>query len=334
MPYGPLQLSDTERASLLDNPSALVGLCNVQRFSLPTSPAQSHFRVFAIILFSTPDVPGSVLLVEGTNSEPWHIGGSICAERSCLVKLRFFTAPRILQVAITTDSPVPVGPGMLCREYLMSMIPCSAEGPAAIVILGDCTGQHIVSCTVESLFPQPYIYRGIGRKNLAAFGESFAAAKISPKPHGGWEDESMRLLYATALSACQNDGHAASRELHPISLAAAVMFDDGSMSVAWLLKGLEYGCSLDPVAQLVGIMVSKSTIRPMYLIFTDQFGICHAPHAQARALLTEHGFASAPIILIHGANGECMAVTAEALSPPPPGLAEGVSAAFIDKNCK
>ena len=50
----------------------------------------------------------------------------------------------------------------------------------------------------------------------------------------------------------------------------------------------------------------------------DQWGVAHAPFAQARALLVEHGHKSINI-MVHNEQGEADVVTAETLAPPPPG---------------
>ena len=39
----------------------------------------------------------------------------------------------------------------------------------------------------------------------------------------------------------------------------------------------------------VGVLKSYSPIRAVMIVSVDQFGIAHAPHGQARALLVEHG---------------------------------------------
>ena len=73
--YEPLCLEEV--LAKLDDDRALVRLCNKQRMSLSCSPVQSGFRVFALLLFRTDTMPG-IQLVEGSNSEPSFIGGSIC----------------------------------------------------------------------------------------------------------------------------------------------------------------------------------------------------------------------------------------------------------------
>jgi hypothetical protein len=53
---------------------ALVNLANIRRLNVLTAPLQSNFRVFALLLVSSPT--GRQIL-EGTNSEPCYIGGKL-----------------------------------------------------------------------------------------------------------------------------------------------------------------------------------------------------------------------------------------------------------------
>lgn len=313
--YEPLssKLGQAEVANLLGiDDKLLVGVCNEQRLSLASSPAQSGFRVFALLFFTTETIPG-VQLIEGTNSEPSFIGGSICAERAALCKLRMFSNPRILKIVVTTDAKhVAISPGLLCREYLMAF--CAPDTP---VVMGDALGEDaaIMSCSISELYPHPFLYRGKSRLELVSAGraqaERIAATAAAKGGRTDWGEEGARL-HAHALTFCERDAV----DIHPLKFAAAVIFDDDSVQVAWMLKGLEYGCSLDPVSQLVRDMLKK---RPRLLVMVDQFGVAHAPFAQARALLSEHGLGTHPRILVHSHEGKQLLSCAADLAPPPPG---------------
>lgn len=91
--------SQNDLAILLNDEERLIQMCNECRLLLSSSPTQSNFRVYAFLFIETP-LDGLLHLVHGTNAEPGYIGGSICAERSALVKLRFFTNPKIIKVLI------------------------------------------------------------------------------------------------------------------------------------------------------------------------------------------------------------------------------------------
>lgn len=77
------------------------------------------------------------------------------------------------------------------------------------------------------------------------------------------------------------------------------MFSTGRIETCWQLKALEYGSTLDPVSQLLVIMERVCDLQkesPQYIICVDQFGTIHAPFAQARSLLCEHGYGGVKIL--------------------------------------
>ncbi len=133
-------LSHEELLSLLPDHQALIDLCNRRRVALATSPSQSDFRVFAFLIIKSPS-SGLLSLIEGTNAEQGYIGGAICAERSALVKLRFLEEePELVKVVVVTDSKHSVSPGMLCREYMMSV---SRRPEETVVVMGNFSGTVI-----------------------------------------------------------------------------------------------------------------------------------------------------------------------------------------------
>mmetsp|Transcript_12364 Transcript_12364/g.22441 ORF Transcript_12364/g.22441 Transcript_12364/m.22441 type:complete len:454 (-) Transcript_12364:136-1497(-) len=95
------------------------------RLNLSSSPRQSFFRVLALIFYETTEDETTDFderqYVVGTNDEPCHIGGSICAERAALVQLRFISnLKRVTKIVICTDAPTEIAPGLLCREFMAS----------------------------------------------------------------------------------------------------------------------------------------------------------------------------------------------------------------------
>jgi hypothetical protein len=139
--------------------------------------------------------------------------------------------------------------------------------------------------------------------------------------------------------------------LHPIRFSAAVLFEDGTIESAWMLKALEYGCTLDPVSQLIrdiekkrvcaicsssisngteaasadsaagsGVSIHQAGLlcKPVSLVMCDQFGVCHAPFAQARSLLSEHGYGYLTV-LVHGEDGALHSPSVAELIPQPSG---------------
>jgi hypothetical protein len=163
------------------------------------------------------------------------------------------------------------------------------------------------------------------------------------------------VLHARALQCTNFDDK---DDIHPLRFGAAVLFDDGEISVSWQKKGMEYGCTLDPVSQLVHEIEKKKMIcadcsspatvsttmtatteetvspteldtptksvfvyssKPVLLVMCDQFGVCHAPVAMARSLLTEYGFDHLNIVVNDSASGALHIVTAGELMPHPNG---------------
>tara|TARA_R110002050_G_scaffold64780_2_gene140832 strand:- start:505 stop:990 length:486 start_codon:yes stop_codon:yes gene_type:complete len=70
-----------------------------------------------------------------------------------------------------------------------------------------------------------------------------------------------------------------------------VQFTSGTIVTTHQNKALEYGSTLDPVVKLMYVMedfIGRGDY-PERIVMVDQFGILHAPFAQARALLAEGG---------------------------------------------
>jgi hypothetical protein len=150
-------------------------------------------------------------------------------------------------------------------------------------------------------------------------------------------DATMQEYVDKAFAAAQNaNRHDENTQLHPLCFSAAVVYDDYTTIAAWMLKGLEYGCTLDPVAQLLHTLQQarladehrKAKIpQPVLLIMIDQFGIAHAPFAMARSLLLEHGYAWLQVA-VHEDNADghvLILTTVEKLVPPPGSSAQMLS---------
>lgn len=82
-------------------------LAHKYRLSLKSAPMQSSFRVVAVVFFSR--MLNGVRREErfhvvGSNDEPSSVAGSICAERSALMQLRFvLDLGEVTKIIITTD---------------------------------------------------------------------------------------------------------------------------------------------------------------------------------------------------------------------------------------
>ena len=318
----------------------LVRLANDIRIKLSDSPSQSEFRVIAILIIETSD--GVLKFIEGSNSEQGYIGGAICAERAAICRLRFLKEKTFIlkKVIVVTDSSSPLSPGALCREYLISH-----GNSETLIVMGNNNGEIIKSSRLSDLWPYPYLYRFKRRQQLLDYAKIFSGS-IQGVADLDTDSNSLKV-YSSSLLVNKNDKH---DRIHPLRLSAAVLFTDGSVDTAWQLKGLEYGCTLDPVCQLIREIEKRSicipcsifntntssnytttlinseestlsqvvSIKPVLITMTDQFGVCHAPFAQGRSLLQEHGYGYLQV-LVHNEDGQFVTTSVDELIPQPSG---------------
>jgi cytidine deaminase len=282
-----------------------------------SAPRQSHFRVIAVVVFRTvaegTGALGPVRHVVGCNDENNCLGGAICAERAAFVQFRNIEEPvRVLGVYITTDSPVPITPGMLCREFMLAHPACEPDTKVAAC---GADGSTIYRTTLGELLPHASPYTRLNRGEQVAFGEAATAALERPPP-----DTPQGKAYHAASAACAGD---ARDELHPVRYGAAIVFSDGSTHSVSQLKALEYGCTLDPVGLLApGIQAKvKAGVRPTVVALVDQWGVAHAPFAPGRAYLSEYGCGDVQVVVhdFAGPGGGTLSTPlAATLAPSPP----------------
>ena len=127
---------------MLKNYKREILLAHKYRLSLDSVPSQSSFRVLSLFFYqpyssSNNSQQNSLLesnesndnfddydpfehFVVGTNDEPCHIGGSICAERAAMVQFRLIPYRQITHIVIVSDAPSEITPGCLCREFMAS----------------------------------------------------------------------------------------------------------------------------------------------------------------------------------------------------------------------
>lgn len=63
---------------------------------------------------------------------------------------------------------------------------------------------------------------------------------------------------------------------------------------------------------------SEAEVVPTILLQVDQFGVCHAPYAMARSILTEHNYGHV-LCVVHDTFGEVATHEAASLVPAPSG---------------
>jgi cytidine deaminase len=162
-----------------------------------------------------------------TAGEQGYIGGSICAERAALLQLAHYKSPVIKKVIVTTDSESPIAPGVLCREYLLSH-----AAPNTAVVMANAASTLISRCTLQELYPCQYLYRYQRRKDVLCFAEAFATntAPVGDSLYPGAAELFRRAQAVLAYDCAQ--------ALHPLQLAAGVLYSNGDIEVTWMLKAL------------------------------------------------------------------------------------------------
>jgi cytidine deaminase len=323
-------LPSLEVESLMNRDDDLVRYANQIREQLSSKPTQSLFRVVAILVV-THTIRGSDGAIQhsllcGSNIEHGYLGGAICAERAALCRTRFMDNVQVQKVVVTTDSHHGISPGALCREFLMSM----GRDDMPVVITNN-KGDQTTKCVISDLLPHPYLYRKTLRSEIPLCAETMASKVRSQKNQSltastaavvNEDDERQKLIHtviAAAEAANASDCHGDS--LHPIRLSAAVVYSDGTTSTSYQMKGLEYGCTVDPVVQVIYAMEHRlnKSAKPVFLVVLDNYGVAHAPFAQARAQLTERGYYDDLEILVHQVDGQLISVPAKMILPQPPG---------------
>mmetsp|Transcript_27077 Transcript_27077/g.32868 ORF Transcript_27077/g.32868 Transcript_27077/m.32868 type:complete len:316 (+) Transcript_27077:132-1079(+) len=259
------------------------------RLRIKTKPRQSNFRVAAIIVYKNLH-DGSEHTLEGTNDEPCHIGGALCAERAALLQLRLMPYTeddiRITAVYITSDAEEYITPGMMCREFMMSNVFMDKETP--IIMCGaDSTLSTVKKQRLEELYPCPSPYYRMTAKEACDFQDRVKLKLPTP-------DSDEEKVYKLALQTSARD----TSDVHPIGFGAALMFSDGHLISSFQKKAVEYGCTLDAVGQLAQAIADYPQAKPKILAQVDESGVAHAPFAPGRAFLDEHGYGDC-LVLCH-----------------------------------
>lgn len=275
--------------------SAIMQNWSTWRLNLHSRPAQSFFRVTAILIVS--HVVGGQRIhsfICGSNSEPGNLGGAICAERAALLRLRLLDSPILEKLIVTTDSEHAISPGSLCREFLQG-----CGDPSTPIVVTNGSGTDVVECTIADIFPYPYAYRRLSR-NVVMTSASRFSFYCQPCTTGTSLLDTASIF--KVMQAAQVVNSLDSEDpLHPIRLSAAVLYEDGETQSTYQLKGLEYGCTSDPVEALVHFILQNKEKKAVVIVMLDQFGVCHAPFARARAQLIERALDHVSV-LIHSAT--------------------------------
>jgi hypothetical protein len=177
------------------------------------------------------------------------------------------------------------------------------------VVMEGTSGARTKS-TLFALWPHGSPFARLDKDEQVATGKRIGALVASARAEAAG-DEGKAWRAAVEASEHDTDFY-----LHPISYGAAVVFDDGSVARACQDKALEYGCSQDAVCQLVPAIEAARARghKPTIVCMADQFGVCHAPSAPARAFLVARGHNTVRV-LAHDEHGQLHTPTATALLP-------------------
>jgi len=111
----------------------------------------SKFRVGAAFL--TPD--GRI--VKGANVENASYGGTICAERTAIVKAVSEGTRSFVALAVNTDVAQPLSPCGICRQVIREF--CALKMPILLVPAGYASADNnvdLLETTVEGLLPHSF----------------------------------------------------------------------------------------------------------------------------------------------------------------------------------
>ncbi|KAI6028646.1 cytidine deaminase [Pisolithus orientalis] len=112
----------------------------------------SKFRVGAAILCADDTI------VNGANVENASWGGTICAERTAVVKAVSEGRKDFIALAVTSDIAVPISPCGICRQVLREF--CTLDMPVFLVPVDypkkDAKDGGILKMTVGGLLPYSF----------------------------------------------------------------------------------------------------------------------------------------------------------------------------------
>ena len=111
---------------------------------------------------------------------------------------------------------------------------CNQGSKDIAIVMGNNSGGKISQCTIGDLYPFPSVYRFQNRNDIASFSKSFSS-KLKENPARILEEHGASAIYKLALNCVQHDKGS---KLHPLQMAAAVLYSDNSTDVAWQLKGV------------------------------------------------------------------------------------------------
>lgn len=341
--FGKRQQDDASKRHHDDNDDTYyLGRAHQLRRAL-TKPAQSRFRVVAILLLDNGE------MIFGANDEaPPTISGSLCAERGAFLQYRLQQYehmnqamwPKICKIYIVTDANVPIPPGLLCREYMYGHPAMTGTVPIVLQSADETSKPWITN--LQELYPYPSLYMKLSVKQQLKAGpilaKKFRVQRSNETDEAATSFSSQQQL-EHVLRAAHNATRLDNRDsVHPMRYGAAALVREKkkdtwhtSVVCASQRKALEYGATQDAVAQLLSLLMNRNQEKLeessaheekiLLLAQVDQFGLVHPPFAVARSLLVEHGWGHVQVVVPENTSATSLGlltVSARVLAPSEP----------------
>ncbi|KAJ8586376.1 cytidine deaminase [Rhizopogon salebrosus TDB-379] len=109
----------------------------------------SKFRVGAALLTQDGEI------IRGANIENASYGGTICAERTAIVKAVSEGKVKFAALAVTTDVASPIAPCGMCRQVIREFCPLNMP---ILLAASDYSKRDdgVKECTLEQLLPHSF----------------------------------------------------------------------------------------------------------------------------------------------------------------------------------
>lgn len=217
-------------------------------------------------------------------------------------------------VYITASCPEELTPGLLCRQMLSEL---GVPQLRFVLITTHSISVHLLT----ELYPHPPLYRKIPGSAVLAHASQFSL-RCQPVHTAAWAATSVAAIAAsgTIERAYQQALAVASKGdrkdvVHPLRYASALVWADGTIKTALQDRLVEYGACVDACCKFIlAIEGLSSTTAPAVLLQVDQYGVLHAPHAQARSYFHEFGLDDV-VVPVHTPQGSVELMRVSQLAP-------------------
>jgi hypothetical protein len=260
------EYSGLELLKIFNNNKKLVGICN-------DKIENNKFYTIIIVEEVINNIKKLNLIEASSNNES--------SEKNALFKVK--SSSTILKIITTSNNSKIVYPDIYLREYLSFNL--NSDVP---MILGNNLTEFI-EITINELYPYKYLYLKQSKENILEYAKDLSNnIKSIPKEYSA----KFSIIYQVALESCNINPKF---NIYPITFGAAVSYEDGQIENSWFIPSNDFSSSLDPINQLISKIEErqfnfKNKNKPKYIVMCDQFGVCHAPFTQSRALLLEYGY--------------------------------------------